>query len=273
MRKWPGEVVEWLHKNIPGKTTRQVTELINEQGFDKKYGIVFTELMIKGAKSRYKIKSGTSTGVQKGMPSDVFPKEVKEYIMVHYKGIGPKDMYAILNKQFSTSYTHQQIKTYYKNHSLNSGLNGRFQKGHVPNNKGKKMSPEQYEKCKATMFKKGNVPPNRMKIGEYTHTTDGYLLRKVRETGTRRERFEFVHRAEWEKHNGPIPDGKMVSFLDGDKDNCDINNLILIDNSENLELNRSKLRFDNPELTKVGLSVAKMKIAIRKQRIKKRDLK
>ena len=34
----------------------------------------------------------------------------------------------------------------------------------------------------------------------------------------------------------------MVSFLDGDKDNCDIDNLVLIDNKENLELNRSNLR-------------------------------
>lgn len=75
------------------------------------------------------------------------------------------------------------------------------------------MSKEQYEKCKGTMFKKGNVPANHMKVGEYTHTTDGYLIRKVKEKGSQRERFEFVHRATWEKYNGPIPKGKRLYFL------------------------------------------------------------
>ena len=131
------------------------------------------------------------------------------------------------------------------------------------------MSPEQYEKCKATMFQKGNVPANHMEVGEYTHTTDGYLVRKVQEQGTQRERFEFVHRKVWEEHNGPIPEGKMVSFLDGDKDNCDIDNLVLIDNKENLELNRSNLRFSNAEFTKAGVAIAKVKVAARQRRGKK----
>ena len=134
------------------------------------------------------------------------------------------------------------------------------------------MSPEQYEKCKATMFKKGNVPANHMKVGEYTHTTDGYLVRKVQENGTQRERFEYVHRKVWEEHNGTIPEGKMVSFLDGDKDNCDIENLVLVDMSENLELNRTKMRFDNAELTKVGVTVAKVRVAARKKKKEKNQV-
>ena len=116
------------------------------------------------------------------------------------------------------------------------------------------------------MFRKGEMPANSMEIGEYTHTTDGYLIQKVQGHGTQRERFEFVHRKVWEGHNGPIPEGKMVSFLDGDKDNCKIENLVLIDNSENLELNRSHLRFQNAELTKTGLAIAKVKVAARRRR-------
>lgn len=61
----------------------------------------------------------------------------------------------------------------------------------------------------------------------------------------------------------------MVSFLDGDKDNCNIDNLVLIDNYENLELNRSKLRFSEAEFTKAGLAVAKVKIAVQKKKGKK----
>ena len=119
------------------------------------------------------------------------------------------------------------------------------------------------------MFCKGNVPANHMEVGEYTHTTNGYLIQKVQEQGTQWERFEFVHRKVWEEHNGPIPEGKMVSFLDGDKDNCDIDNLVLINNIENLELNRSRLRFSNAEFTKTGVAIAKVKVTARKKRGKK----
>ena len=159
-----------------------------------------------------------------------------------------------------------QMRAYKRNHGINTGLTGQFEPGHIPANKGKKMSPEQYEKCKATMFRKGNVPANHMEVGEYTHTTDGYLVRKVKEDGIQGERFEFVHRKVWEEHNGPIPEGKMVSFLDGDKDNCKIENLVLLDNSENLEMNRSNLRFSHAELTEAGVNIAKIKVAARRRK-------
>lgn len=107
------------------------------------------------------------------------------------------------------------------------------------------------------------------KVGEYTHTTDGYLIRKVKEIGQQWERFEFVHRAVWEEHNGPVPEGKMVSFLDGNKDNCNIENLVLIDNEENLEMNRSQLRFTDPERTKTGTLVAKARVTVRQKKRRK----
>jgi len=259
-KKWDDEIVQWLAANVPGRTTKQVTELINQQGFDVKYGLVFTEQMIKNAKQRYKIQSGTFCGRMPGLETDLFPKEIHDYIQENYKGTGPKEMAVVLNTKFKTEYTHQQLKTYYNRRHLDSGLDGHFPKGHIPHSKGKKMTPEQYERLKPTMYKKGHIPKNRMKIGECTHTTDGYLIRKISETGIQRERFEFVHRATWEKHNGPIPEGKVVSFLDGNKDNCNIENLVLLDNDENLELNRSRLRFENSELTKVGVTIAKLKV-------------
>ena len=66
MRGWPEEVIAWLRDNVPGRTTKQVTELINQQGFDKKYGMVFSDAAIKGAKNRYGIKSALPAGSQKG---------------------------------------------------------------------------------------------------------------------------------------------------------------------------------------------------------------
>lgn len=267
--KWPEEIVEWLRENVPGRTTKEVTVLINCQGFDEKYGMTFTEASIKGAKNRYGIKSGTLCGNPKGY-SPKYPVGMQEYIRSIAKGRTTAEIARMTAEHFGIEFSEKQCRAYKKNHDIASGLDCRFPKGHVPANKGKPMSPEVYEKCSRTMFKKGNVPANHMEVGEYTHTTDGYLIRKISEEGNQRERFEFVHRAVWEKHNGPIPEGKMISFLDGDKDNCRIENLVMLDNSENLELNRSQLRFENPEYTKAGVTVAKVKVAISRRKKEKK---
>ncbi len=264
MRKWPVEVVDWMRENTAGRTTKELTTLINQQGFDKKYGMVFTKDIINSIKSRYGFKSGTPKGYH-----SKYPEGMEEYIRGIAKGKETGEIAKAVSEHFDIEFSVSQCKAYKDNHNIISGLDCRFKKGHVPANKGKKMSPEQYEKCKATMFHKGNVPANHMEVGEYTHTTDGYLVRKVKEDGTQRERFELVHRKVWEEHYGPIPEGKMVSFLDGNKDNCDIDNLVLIDNKENLELNRSNLRFFNAEFTKAGIAVAKVNIAVRQRRGKK----
>lgn len=36
------------------------------------------------------------------------------------------------------------------------------------------------------------------------------------------------HQLIWEKYNGPIPEGMVITFLDGNKQNFDINNLMAI---------------------------------------------
>lgn len=265
MWKWPDEVVDWLRENVPGRTTKEVTELINQQGFDGKYGMVFTGASIKRAKNRYHIKSGTPIGTPKGF-SLKYPEGMEEYIRSIAAGRKTGETAKMVSEFFGIEFTASQCRAYKKNHNITSGVDCRFEKGHTLANKGKPMSKEQYEKCKATMFQKGDVPANHMEVGEYTHTTDGYLIQKVKETGTQRERFEFVHRRVWEEHNGPVPEGKMVSFLDGDKDNCDIGNLVLIDNKENLEMNRSKLRFEDPELTGTGVLIAKVRVTARNRK-------
>ncbi len=81
MRKWPVEVVDWMRENTAGRTTKELTTLINQQGFDKKYGMVFTKDIINSIKSRYGLKSGTP----KGYPSK-YPEGMEKYIRGIAKG-------------------------------------------------------------------------------------------------------------------------------------------------------------------------------------------
>ena len=74
-------------------------------------------------------------------------------------------------------------------------------------------------------------------------------------------KWECKHRLVYKEHYGEIPDGYMVSFADRNYLNFDPDNLILVSKSENAILNKYKLRFNDKELTKTGLTLSKLIIA------------
>jgi hypothetical protein len=109
------------------------------------------------------------------------------------------------------------------------GKNYQFKKGNVPYNYGQKMSTLLYEKCKKTMFKKGQKPHNTRKEGEESKSQDGYTYVKIADNNWR-----LKHRVVYENVNGPIPADHIVVFKDNNQLNFDINNLMLISKAENM---------------------------------------
>lgn len=115
----------------------------------------------------------------------------------------------------------------------------RFSKGHIPANKGKKAwqfrSREGSEKCALTQFKAGQVPHNARPEGYECVRSNGYVY--VKASGRRMvPKHVFV----WQQHNGPVPAGCVVAFIDGDRTNCDISNLRLMERSELIRLTTSR---------------------------------
>ena len=96
--------------------------------------------------------------------------------------------------------------------------------------------------------------------GSVSQKKDDYQYIKL-EDGT----WTQYHRYLWEQAHGPIPPGHMVTFLDGNIQNTDLSNLALISRTEQMHLMKDDLRFDNPELTKTGILIAKVKIAAGKK--------
>lgn len=78
-----------------------------------------------------------------------------------------------------------------------------------------------------------------------------------------RGRWKAKHRLLWEQNNGPIPKGHCVIFADGNIYNFNSENLILVTAREHLFMKKSGLLGINNELTKLTISIAKIKIKIK----------
>jgi len=112
------------------------------------------------------------------------------------------------------------------------GVGTRYHKGNVPANKGKQMPVHVYEKCKWTMFKKGQVPHNTRYDGHERVTKDGYVELRLRE-GV----YVLKHRHVWEQAYGAIPKGHLVVFKDRNPLHISLDNLELITQEENMRRN------------------------------------
>lgn len=196
-------------------------------------------------------------------------EEQAAYVLANYKGVGPKEMAERIGA------TRMEVKAFYHNRHLNSGVTGYFPKGHVPWTKGKKpeevcRTPEALARCVATRFKAGHSPFNHMPVGTETIKDDGYWWRKVAEPN----KWKQLHRLKYEEFHGVrLKEDEMVMFLDGDHNNMDPENLVKITKRENQILNQKKLRSQDPEISYTGLAVARLEIAIKDRRKKKNESK
>ena len=194
-------------------------------------------------------------------------QEQHDYLVEHIPGRYNKDLADLINNKFGLSLTAKQIRAYRKNHKLvSSGLTGRFEKGHVPINKGTRGM------CNvggnSGSFKKGQKPKNYKPVGTERIDRDGYILIKVQDHGTWNQRWRHKSRVLWEQAFGPIPQKHALIFKDGNPLNCVLDNLMLVTKNELARMNKMKLKRTSTEETQVMHTLAKIKI--RKAEINKR---
>ena len=196
--------------------------------------------------------------------------EQKQFMKEFVPGHTYKEIAAEFTARFGVEFTVNQVKSYCNNHKLSTGLTGRFKKGHVSHNKGKKMPPELYEKAKGTMFKEGQMPPNTDPIGTEKALADGYVWVKINDIPKAKKNVNWKqkHRLIWEKEYGPIPEGTIIKFLDGNKRNFDLDNLKAVSRSVNVVMNHRGYLFEDKELTKTGIAIAELVVAKNKRRTK-----
>jgi hypothetical protein len=197
-----------------------------------------------------------------------YTEEHIQFIADNIAGRSHREMADMFNKHFGTDIPQKKIMSLSFTHGLKNGRDCRlhkgheptqFQKGSVPWNKGMKGLAIGGE---ATRFKKGQRGRNWLPIGTERVNTDGYVDVKIAERKWRQKNILI-----WEAANGPIPKGHCLIFADSNPLNVTLDNLILITRAELAVMNRRGLIAQSAELTKVGVTVAKVmrKVAERKR--------
>lgn len=207
------------------------------------------------------------------MVNHLWTKEEIRFLKDNVKGISLKELTKRINNQFHLNISESAVANQKAKYSLLSGVNsGCFEKGHVPINKGKKMNHHTYSKCSPTMFKQGNVPVNRVPIGTEKIRADGYTYVKTQD-GQLNKNWVLKHKKIYEENHGPIPKGHKVIFADGDTKNFDIDNLILVKDSELLIMNKKGLLTKDKEITKTGVNIARLIDTVNKKKNFKKESK
>lgn len=241
---YTAEMKDYIFNNYKGKTIRQL-----QADFNKKFNTNVTYHAMKSYLGKWQLKVGHS--------NRKYRDEHIEFLRENVKGITLRELTNRFNKKFNMNVNESAISNLKTKYNLASGIvGGQFPKGHIPANKGKKgyMSKEQYEKCKATMFKKGNMPQNHRPVGSERIDQDGYTYIKVAEPN----KWKLKHRLLWEQHKGPIPPKHRLIFADGNRQNICLENLILVSYAESLIMSKRDLFSENAEFTRTGVNIAKV---------------
>jgi hypothetical protein len=183
--------------------------------------------------------------------------EVIQFMIENYQGKDNIELAELLNSKFNLNTNSDRVSNVKANLkrrkgiNLNTGINkGCIRKGHIPFNKGTKGLTS----ANKTSFKKGHTPANYRKVGSERVTVDGFVEIKVANPN----KWVIKARMIYEKHYGKIPKNYIIIYLDGNKQNLEIDNLRAISRKEHLILNQNNLRYNNKEVTETSINLAKV---------------
>ncbi|MDD5292867.1 MAG: HNH endonuclease signature motif containing protein [Candidatus Izemoplasmatales bacterium] len=202
---------------------------------------------------------------RQGTKQHKYSSEEISWLKENYKKHERPILLKMFNSTFHSDISDGALKSILKSHKIFSGRTGRFVKGQVSFNKGLRwddfMTPAGRIRSLETTFKKGHTPCNTLPIGTLMMKGDGYVWVKVRETGLPNRPWrlwEQKHRLVWEGANGPIPKGYNIIFLDGNRWNFDLSNLMMLSKRQHATMCKLGMYTKDPDLTKTGILVVEV---------------
>lgn len=166
------------------------------------------------------------------------------------KTISDAEIAKKLNKIYDTELSESQIKALRSRKKFLTGRDGRFKKGNIPSPNARPKGPN------STSFRRGQRPVNARPVGaESVCKKDDLVYVKIAEPN----KWQSKHSVLWEQHHKKqVPEGHFVMFLDGDRRNFSIDNLVLVHRAEGLALNRSGYSRQELEVRPTLIQLAKL---------------
>ena len=167
-----------------------------------------------------------------------------EYLREIAKGKYISEIVELMSKKFNYSFRKTQIKSAMTKHKIKNGMKNKVPKGFEPWNKGLQI---------------GNSHIHNLKnVGDEYINSDGFVMIKLDNP----TRWVHKHRYLYEQTFGEIPKDKVLIFLDGNKQNLNLDNLKCITRKQLIKMNQNKLFFNNAELTEAGSELANLMLKI-----------
>lgn len=207
-----------------------------------------------------------------------YTPEIREWLKLNHRGKTYQELIDDLKIHFNLDVTQRSIQQIKQRIRIEDGFEfepykspTRFKKGRVPFNKGLTWdeygTPEGHKKSLKNLLKKGDIPPNALPIGTEKVKTDGYIWVKISNGNWQNNRnWKRKHRIVWEEHYGKIPKGYDILFIDGNRLNCDIDNLILVTDYELAYINHNGLKTDDKDIINLTLLLSNFRKKLKKQK-------
>ena len=223
-RIWSKEIIKKLVKLYPYNSNRYISE---------KLGMSIKQIRNKSREMKLikQIKSYTWSKTEVEDLIKLYPISDQEFLEKYFnrsiKKIYNKAKY--LNIKKTKEYIEKKQILWFDT-LKKSGKSYRFTKGQISWNNGLKG----YMGANVTSFKKGQMPKNFVDVGTERLDADGYTYVKIENP----KKWILKHRKIWIDNFGDIPESHAVIFLDGNKSNFDLFNLILVHRRDLLYFNR-----------------------------------
>lgn len=183
-------------------------------------------------------------------------EEEKRWLKEYIPGHSEHEIRAAFLERFGLTLTEGQIGNMKTKLGVKSGTHGgQFRKGQTSWNKGKKLGIR--GRMAETTFKPGRMPHNHHPVGTEVIDNYGYHKVKVADPKSWMMKQKYI----WEQHYGKVPKGSIVVFIDGNKDNFDIDNLMMLTRSELARANQDGVWSLPVELRRTALLAVRLKVA------------
>lgn len=160
----------------------------------------------------------------------IYTQEEIDYLMGIIKGRTTKEIIKLYNNKFNKNMTYNQLIAFQKKYKVKSGLDVRFKTGQVIN-----PNPPKPIGHEIISYKNG-LKRVRIKIDN-----NKYI-----------EKSRYIY----EQHYGKTPNNCVIIFLDGDRDNYDINNLKCITKEQHRIIAGHNLYFNNKDLNETSILIS-----------------